>query len=165
MRITQDSYNNMNDLMAMCFDANAVIDNLAYCLDFYYYTNIADVVHHSVAHVMPEWADLISDKMLQLSARPVRKDINGYQTDYRDLKEIFSVLYNTLMGIHTATRRYIEAADLDGDDDVRIFLESFLEKVTCFIKQADEWNNAATILTPADMNIHIKDYTHFIDIV
>ena len=89
MRISKESYDGMNALTAMCFNANAIIDNLAYSLDYHYYTKIADIVHHNVAHVMPMWADLITDEMLQLSARPIRKDIGGYNTDYNDLKEIF----------------------------------------------------------------------------
>ena len=65
----------MNALAAMCFDANAAIDNLAYNLDYHYYNQIAEVVHLHVAHVMPEWADMVTNKLLELSARPVRLPI------------------------------------------------------------------------------------------
>lgn len=152
----------MNALAAMCFNANAVIDNLAYNLDYHYYNQIAEVVHLHVAHVMPEWADLITDQMLQLSARPVRLDINGYDTDYEDLKEIFKVLLETLQEIHSFTKDLIESADMSGDDEVRIFGEEFLMKVSPFIKQAEEWLNAANIMDAHTLNIHIHDYTHFI---
>ena len=37
MRMSRDSYEGMNKLVAMLFDANAVIDNLAYSLDYHYY--------------------------------------------------------------------------------------------------------------------------------
>lgn len=152
----------MNALAAMCFNANAVIDNLAYNLDYHYYNQIAEVVHLHVAHVMPEWADLITDQMLQLSARPVRLDINGYDTDYEDLKEIFKVLLETLQEIHSFTKDLIESADMSGDDEVRIFGEEFLMEVSPFIKQAEEWLNAANIMDAHTLNIHIHDYTHFI---
>ena len=162
MRMSVKSYEKMNALVGRCFNANAIIDNLAYSLDYHYYTKIADLVHHNVAHVMPVWADLISDEMLRLSARPVRKDINGYEKDYDDLKEIFKVLLETLEDIRYATRDLIESADLDGDDEVRIFGEEFLMKVHVFIKQADEWLNAAQKLDPQTLNIHIDDYSHFL---
>lgn len=163
MRMTESSRDGMNSLAAMCFNANAIIDNLAYSLDYHYYTNVADMVHHNVAHIMPEWADLITNKMLELGARPVRKDINGYEEDYEELARIFEKLSNTLLDIRNATRSLIEAADMDGDDEVRIFGEDFLNnQVSKFIKQADEWLDASKKLTPMDMNIHIKDYTHFI---
>ena len=164
MRMSANTYNKMNVLLGKCFNANAVIDNLAYNLDFYYYNNIAKVVHQNVAHVMPEWADLISDKMLELSARPVRKDINGHEQDLRDLKVIFSILRDTLFEIRGFTRDIIESADIDGDDEIRIFGENFLEIMSPFIKQAEEWINTCEIVSPSDFNIHIKEYTHFIPV-
>ena len=164
MRMSNKSYNNMNALAAMCFDANAVIDNLAYSLDYHYYNKIAEVVHLHVAHIMPEWADLITDQMLQLSARPVRLDINGYDKDYEDIKDVFAALLETLTGISSFTKDLIESADMSGDDEVRIFGEEFLMKVSPFIKQAEEWSNAAKVMDPHSLNIHIKDYTHFIEL-
>ena len=82
MRMTEESRNLMNNLATLCFDANAVIDNLAYNLDYLMFCNIAEMVHHHVAHVMPVWADEITDKMLILSARPIRGDIGGYDEEY-----------------------------------------------------------------------------------
>ena len=164
MRMSNKSYNNMNALAAMCFDANASIDNLAYSLDYHYYNKIAEVVHLHVAHIMPEWADLITDQMLELSARPVRLNINRYNKDYEDVKDVFAALLETLIGISSFTKDLIESADMSGDDEVRIFGEEFLMKVSPFIKQAEEWSNAAKIMDPHSLNIHIKDYTHFIEL-
>ena len=162
MRMSEESYDRLNALTAMCFNANAVFDNLAYNLDYHYYANISKVVHLHVAHVMPEWADLITEEMIQLSARPVRRAIGGYDTDYQDLKEIFTVMLNTLLELRQATRNLIDAADMDGDDEVRIFGEEFLTILKPYVKQAEEWINAAEVLDAKDFNIHILDYTHFI---
>lgn len=160
--MSEESYDRLNALTAMCFNANAVFDNLAYNLDYHYYANISKVVHLHVAHVMPEWADLITEEMIQLSARPVRRAIGGYDTDYQDLKEIFTVMLNTLLELRQATRNLIDAADMDGDDEVRIFGEEFLTILKPYVKQAEEWINAAEVLDAKDFNIHILDYTHFI---
>lgn len=160
--MSEESYDRLNALTAMCFNANAVFDNLAYNLDYHYYANISKVVHLHVAHVMPEWADLITEEMIQLSARPVRRVIGGYDTDYQDLKEIFTVMLNTLLELRQATRNLIDAADMDGDDEVRIFGEEFLTILKPYVKQAEEWINAAEVLDAKDFNIHILDYTHFI---
>ena len=162
MRMTLNSYNNMNELVRKCFDANAIIDNLAYNLDFYYYNQIAEVVHHKVAHVMPVWADIVSDKMLELSARPVRKGIGEYDADIPNLKEIFKILLETFYDIREFTRNLIESADMNGDDEVRIFGEEFLMRVSPFIKQAEEWVNASEKLNENELNIHFNLYTHFI---
>lgn len=165
MLMSEDSYKMMNQLVTMCFNANAVFDNMAYNLDYHYHNRIADIVHHSVAHIMPQWADLVSDRMLTLSARPVRLPLGGYQDEYKTLDEIFLLMRKTFVDMRNYVRDIIETSDLNGDDEVRIFAEEFLVNVTKFIKQADEWCNAAKELDPQKLNIHIKDYTHFIDII
>ena len=164
MRMTDGTYSAMNQLMADCFNMNAVIDNLAYNLDYLYFNRIGDIVHHNMAHVMPVWADKFSDKMLELSARPVRLDIGGATEEYNDLLTIFEVLRNGLVEILENTRRLISLSDMNGDDEVRIFAEGFLEEVSLFVKQSEEWINAAKVLSAQDFNIHIRDYTHFIEV-
>lgn len=163
MRITPESYNNMNELTAFCFNANAIFDNLAYSLDYHYYNRIAHFVHYKVAHTMPEWADMITDKMLELSSRPVRKDIGGYEEDYTDLKEVFNKMHETFMQMREMCINMIDSAELNGDAEVRIFGEDFLQNyISIYIKQVEEWINACEVLTPNEFNIHIEDYTHFI---
>ncbi|MBO7732382.1 MAG: hypothetical protein J6S67_07510 [Methanobrevibacter sp.] len=162
MRMSKESYDRLNALTAMCFNANAVFDNLAYALDYHYYANISKVVHLHVAHIMPEWADIITDKMIQLSARPVRQPIGGYDTDFESLHDVFVTMLMTLTGLRETTRSLIESADLDGDDEVRIFAEEFLMIISPYIKQAEEWVNASDVLSAQDFNIHVLDYTHFI---
>jgi hypothetical protein len=164
MRISEISYKQLNNLATLCFDANAVFDNLAYNLDYYFYTKIAKVVHLSVAHVMPEWADIITDKMLELGLRPVREDIGAYEEDIKDVKVIFEVAYNTLMNLRKKCCELISTADLNDDDEVRIFGEEFLTLITPFIKQIEEWSNAIGEIGANNLNIHIKDYTNFISV-
>ena len=113
---------------------------------------------------MPEWADMISDKMLELSGRPVRKEIGGYEEEYKDLKSIFKALDDVLEDIRLNVKDFIEFADMEGDDEVRIFAENFLDMMSPYVKQAEEWVNASEMLSPAEFNIHIKEYTHFIEV-
>ncbi len=162
MRMSEESYHKMNLLAGKCFDTNAVIDNLAYNLDFHYFNEVGKVVHLNVAHVMPEWADMITDKMLELSARPIRTDIQGYDKEYEDLPSIFDQLNKVLNEVLNQTRDLIGSADVNGDDEVRIFAENFLDMVSVYVKQSEEWLNAVKTLSPQEFNIHIKQYTHFI---
>ena len=164
MRMSNDSYNKMNALAGECFNANAIVDNLAYSLDYHYFNEIAKVVHLRVAHILPEFADMITDKMLELSARPIRVDIQGYKEDYDDLKKIFDELYNTMRHLLESVRSLIMTADMNEDDEVRIFAEEFLQKVSLYVKQAEEWVNASKVMDPQTLNIHIKEYTHFISL-
>ena len=164
MRMSQETYSGLNHLVGRCFDANAVVDNLAYCLDYHYYSEIAKVVHLRVAHLFPELADEITDKMLELSARPVRLDIHGYDTDYTSLGDIFGQLLKVSKALLEDVRKNISTSDLNGDDEVRIFLEEFLGKISLLVKQSEEWVDAAGKLDPNTLNMHIKDYTHFISL-
>ena len=162
MRMSKESYDRLNQLIGKCFNANAIVDNLAYCLDFHYLNEIGKVVHLCVAHKLPELADMISDKMLELSARPIRVDINGYKEDYAELPQIFGILFDTMKEILESTRELVNVADINEDDEVRIFCEEFLMKISVYVKQAEEWVNASNKMDAHTLNIHIKDYTHFI---
>ena len=162
MRMSMNSYNKLNQLVGKCFNANAVVDNLSYSLDYHYFNEIAKIVHLRVAHELPVLADLISDKMLELSARPIRVAIGSYNTDYETPKEVFDVLLETLTDLLETTRSLINEADLNEDDEVRIFCEEFLTKISIYVKQAEEWVNAANVMDAHTLNVHIKEYTHFI---
>ncbi len=162
MRMSLESYNKMNELAGKCFNANAIVDNLAYCLDYHYYNEIAKIVHLRVAHKLPEFADEITDKMLELSARPIRVDINGYKQDYEKLPDLFAELEKTFVELLEETRKLIGIADLNADDEVRIFCEELLVKLSAYVKQAEEWKNAANAMDAHTLNVHIRDYTHFI---
>lgn len=164
MRMSLESYNELNKLVGECFNANAVVDNLAYNLDYHYFNEIGKVVHLCVAHKLPEFADEITDKMLELSARPIRVDIGGYKDEYNDLTKIFEVLHETLKGLLNSTRELISIADLHDDDEVRIFSEEFLMKVSIYVKQAEEWINASKSMDAHTLNVHIKEYTHSIQL-
>lgn len=154
----------MNQLATLCFDANAILDNLAYNLDFYYYNKIAHVVHLSMAHVMPEWADQITDKMLLLGLRPTRGLIGEYQDDIPDLKTVFTKILETMMNLRRYCSELISTADLSDDDEVRIFGEDFIQQITPYIKQAEEWLNAIGVMSAHELNIHIREYTNFISV-
>lgn len=162
MRMSLESYNKMNELAGKCFNANAIVDNLAYCLDYHYYNEIAKIVHLRVAHKLPEFADEITDKMLELSARPIRVDINGYNQDYEKLPDLFAELEKTFAELLEETRKLIGIADLNADDEVRIFCEELLVKLSAYVKQAEEWKNAANAMDAHTLNVHIREYTHFI---
>jgi len=162
MRISEATYKQMNNLATLCFDANAIFDNLAYNLDYYYYNRIGKIVHLNIAHVMPEWADMVTDQMLLLGARPFRGAIGSYQEEIKELNEIFAIILKTMAAIRKQCSEMIETADLNEDDEVRIFGEDFIKLTTPFIKQAEEWLNAIGQMTPVELNVHIKEYTNFI---
>lgn len=115
-----------------------------------------------MAHVMPEWADIITDKMLMFSVRPTRGALGSHEEDIKDVKVIFERIRDVFMGIRKKCCDLIATADLEDDDEVRIFGEEFLVLITPFIKQSEEWLKIAGEFGANELNIHIEDYTNFI---
>lgn len=163
-RISEETCVKMNSLATKCFELNAEFDNLAYSLEYNYLHEIAYIIHYHVAHIMPEFADLITDKMLELSVRPVRQNISGYGKEYTNALAAFISLRDAMYSFRSGIKDLIYTADMNEDDEARIFAEELLNKVSLYIKQSEEWVSAAQNLTDHEMNIHIKEYTHFIEI-
>ena len=53
MKISEQTYQQLNELLRKSFDCNARADNLAYNLDYSLYPNIQEIYHHKIAHKFP----------------------------------------------------------------------------------------------------------------
>lgn len=137
-RISEETCVKMNSLATKCFELNAEFDNLAYSLEYNYFHQIANVIHYHVAHIMPEFADLITDKMLELSVRPVRQNISGYGKEYTNVLAAFISLRDAMYSFRSGIKDLIYTADMNEDDEARIFAEELLNKVSLYIKQSEE---------------------------
>lgn len=167
MRISKETYDKLNELLKTYFESNAQADNFAYNLNFHYLNKMGDIYHHSFAHAFPSdiFADGLSDLMLKLGARPIRIGFPSYDKDYgRDVKALFADNVKMLEGIRELVKETIDVADMNDDIEVKIFLEdSILHNVLAFLKQSEEWLDAANYLTVDDLNIHFGEYTNFIE--
>ena len=171
MDISEEAYRRSNAILGHMFDLNGICDNVAYNMNFHYLNKMGDIYHLSYAHLFPgdSFADGLSDKMLQLNARPVRLAIPDHTEEYRDAASGFDA---TAVAIKALEKEigdmivYLESDRSAGNDSLRLFFENMLEKqVTAARKQADEWVDASHKLTEQTLNIHFEDYTHFVDIV
>ena len=72
MYISQSTYDKLNDLLQKCFQMNSFCDNLAYNMSMLNMVNTEPIFHEKFAHKFPEFADIISNMMVALGARPVR---------------------------------------------------------------------------------------------
>lgn len=137
-RISEETCAKMNSLATKCFELNAEFDNLAYSLEYNYFHQIANIIHYHIAHIMPEFADLITDKMLELSVRPVRQNISGYGKEYTNVLAAFISLRDAMYSFRSGIKDLIYTADMNEDDEARIFAEELLDKVSLYIKQSEE---------------------------
>ena len=125
-RISEETCAKMNSLATKCFELNAEFDNLAYSLEYNYFHQIANIIHYHIAHIMPEFADLITDKMLELSVRPVRQNISGYGKEYTNVLAAFISLRDAMYSFRSGIKDLIYTADMNEDDEARIFAEELL---------------------------------------
>ena len=139
MLMSEDTRNALNDLLGATFGLNAFLDNLAYNLKFDDYNRLEDVTHQ-FAHWAPEAADQLSDMMLSLDARPVRLSIPTYDKEYRgNIVELFDDMYKVVLDYRDKITRTLELAELNGDTEVKLALEDFLEDFVPYRKQAEVW--------------------------
>lgn len=167
MKISSETYDQLNKLLQKSFDCNAIADNFAYNIDYMRYPNIGDIYHHSFAHAFPAFADRISPIMIELNARPIRIGLADHTEEYRSLYDVF--LNNDLMveDYRDTIKKTIEVAELNDDYEVKIAMENFLNDFLPYVKQADIWRNKAQQYSedPDNFDVHFKDFTTFIEVV
>lgn len=166
MKISDATYNQLNMLLQKSFDCNAQADNLAYNIDYTRYPLIVDVYHHSFAHIFPQLADVVSDLMIKLNARPVRLGLPTYENEYLSLLDIFIDNDRMAEEYRQEIRKTIDIADMNNDYEVRIAMEDFLFKFLPYVKQSDIWRFKAEQYKecPQEFDVHFKELTTFIPV-
>lgn len=167
MLMSEETREQLNELVKISFDANAVVDNLAYNLAYYDYPNIEKIIHGSFAHKFPVFADILTDMMLELDARPVRKAIFAHEEDYEgNLVKIFEDNLNMCEEYRRAIIQVIEVAELNEDYEVKIKLEEFLSMFNTYRKQASVWYKYAKRYENDHkaFDVHFSDFTKYISI-
>lgn len=166
MKMAEATRDELNHLLQKSFDCNAQADNFAYNLDYQRYPNMANIYHHSFAHVFPSLADQISDLMIKLNARPVREKVNHYDSEYLDITVLFVDNDRMTEDYRQSIKKVIDIADFNGDYEVRIFMENFLLEFLPFVKQSDMWRTFAERYQKdvMDFEIHFEELTTLIPI-
>ena len=165
MIIAEQTREQLNELLKYSFDANAVVDNYAYNIAFYRYPNMEEIVHKHFAHKFPEFADIFSDMMIRLDARPVRKGLKDHDEDFNgDLYRIFEGLLALCNDYRQSIINTITIAELNEDYEVKIRLEEFLTQFEPYRKQADVWFEYAKRYKDdyKSFDVHFEDITTFI---
>lgn len=163
MAMADEMVSTLNHYVQELFAGNAKIDNLYYNLKYKGYNNLADAIHEPVAHVMGELADRVTDMMDQNDARPVRYGLSD-EIEQLEPQACFEKLLEYFENLTKVTKQVIEKADWTEEFEAKIFMEEFLNQyIIPYKKQAREWKRAMDSLGIENFNIHIKDYTHYIN--
>lgn len=167
MKVSQATYEQMNNLLQKSFECNAIADNLAYNIDYMRYPNIGNIYHHSYAHAFPAFADEISPVLIELNARPVRIGLPDHTEEYRSLYDIFIDNDKMAEMYRQEIKKTIEIAEINDDYEVKIMMENFLTEFLPYLKQADVWRDKAGQYRecPEEFDVHFETLTTFIEVV
>lgn len=166
MLISEETREQLNGLVGLSFDANSVVDNFAYNLAYYNYPNIEEIVHEYFAHKFPDFADFLTDMMIELDARPVRKAMEAHDKDYQgNLVKIFEDNLFMCDDYRRAIIQVIEVAELNEDYEVKIKLEEFLAMFNTYRKQASVWYEYAKRYEGdyKTFDVHFEEFTKYIN--
>ena len=139
MYISQYTYEKLNTFLQKCFQMNSYCDNLAYNMSILNMVNTEPVFHEKFAHAFPEFADIVSEMMVKLDARPVRNSLDKNIDDYDNFKLIFADLKNSIDNYRRDIIDVIESADINGDIEVKITMENFLCNFMGYLNQVNIW--------------------------
>lgn len=151
---------NLNMLVQATFQMNSHADNCAYWLAHNGFVNTEKIFHEKYAHIFPQWADKITDLMIKMQVRPVRKNLESNEINYIDYLVLFEEVYNQLNNYRKKIYDVIEVVEINEDREIVSFLEEFLLELTNYLNQVNIWKNKAEIIEdPVTFDRYFNSFT------
>ena len=135
-----ETVKSIQTLIDMCFQSNAILDNIVYQLDIspINVPKLYEFTHYTLSHSFPTtFADTITDFMLQQNDRIYRGVLQGANKNYNSIIECYQDIVNTYVNVQKQVEICIDIAIENKDKAVEDFLRDFNVKVaTLYVKQA-----------------------------
>lgn len=159
--ISQESAQDINELMNFCFQMNAFSDNMAYYFAFLALPDVEDIYHHRWAHYWPQLADNLFEALRDWGFRATRKALIAEEDDYTSIADAFAANTNALGVFCEKVQESIQIADETNSVESRIFLENFLDGLRPYIHQANVWETRANSMSNniSSFNDYFEDIT------
>lgn len=118
-------------LVDMCFQGNAVLDCIVYAMNTYLNTpKLYEFTHYTLSHALPTvFADNITDFMMSRNDRIYRGALKGSNKFYNDIFECFEDILEVYTDINNQLSVCINSAIDNDDKPVEDFLRGFLVNV------------------------------------
>lgn len=133
----------INELVSFTFKQNSVADNIVYFLEFKNFETMADIIHHTYAHLFGGLADQITDFAKTQDIRVYRLGFEGDKEDFSNLIEAFIKLLGSFEDYQELVLETIEIAEDNGDVDVKTFFEDFSLDLGKYHRQLEIWLSKA----------------------
>lgn len=143
MYISESTYEALNNFLTKNFQMNSFCDNIAYNLGYVKMVSAEPIFHEKFAHMFPQFADIISELMLQLEARPTRQSLTENSVEYATNIELFADLKREVDKYREEIFRVIDVADINNDIEAKIAMEDFSKNFLNYVNQVNVWNKKA----------------------
>lgn len=143
MYISNATYEALNEFLGKCFQMNSFCDNIAYNLGYKKMVNTEPIFHEKFAHAFPALADIVSELMLKMEARPIRKALNEDAYEYESNLLMFADLKDAVDKFRRDIIKVIEISEINDDYEIKIDMENFLSEFKKYLDQVNTWNMKA----------------------
>lgn len=143
--ISTKTNDSINRVVQLCFNGNAIADNVVYNLDVVFnMVQANDIVHHAFAHWFPVYADSFNDIQRIQNMKPVRLPVEGATKQYDNFVECFDDLEVFMLDVlEPAIKDAIRSAEENNDVKTRILLENAYTDIALYTKQVMIWRDKA----------------------
>ena len=138
-KIFREIEDSLNSLLQATFQMNSHADNCAYWLASNNFVNSAVIFHEKYAHKFPEFADMISDFMIKLGARPIRKTLEENDYEYSDYIELFEDVETEILHYRELIYQIIDTIEKKNMREVVNFLDEYLLTLVDYLNQVNIW--------------------------
>lgn len=151
----------LNILLQATFQMNSHADNCAYWLAYNNFINTEKIFHERYAHKFPEWADFLSNFMIKIGGKPIRKNLEDNDYDYSDHIELFEDIETELNHYREIIYKTINTISSYNFREIINFLDDYLTELVTYTNQVSVWVNKAEEISTdfSKFDKYFKEFT------
>lgn len=120
----------LEEIVAKCFYNNRMLDRIVSILSVKFVMPVTgDIIHHRLAHLYPNIADLVSDYMAERNCTTIYNETPAGNQDYDSPLDCFNYMLELNLDLENIVKRAIKVSHDEGDYTTTVFLDSFLRRL------------------------------------
>lgn len=120
----------LEEIIGKCFYNNRMLDRIVSILSVKFVMPITgNLIHHRLAHLYPNIADLVSDYMAERNCTTVYIATPTGNQDYDNPLDCFNYMLELNLDLENIVKKAIKISHDEGDYTTTVFLDSFLRKL------------------------------------
>lgn len=120
----------LEEIVTKCFYNNRMLDRIVSVLSVKFVMPVTgDIIHHRLAHLYPNIADLVSDYMAERNSTTIYGATPVGDQNYDSPMDCFNYMLELNLDLENIVKKAIKISDDNGDYTTKVFLDSFLRKL------------------------------------